>query len=217
MKPAYWICGENPYRDALALLSEAGAEGDPRAQVLLEAARCILTDRNGLYGEPEDNFSNIAPYQTSWLKPKLKEGEVVDALDVALLTAGVKLGRLHTGKHVRDTWVDLVGYIACAFRVSELSRPKVATAPQMPKMNRREASSLAEKPREEKGDTSAKVKVAPNLWELKDTRSEVDAKDRVQRQKEEAERRFAEGHQARADAPTKTPQYPYQSIFDRQY
>jgi hypothetical protein len=154
----YTISGSHPYNDALVLLTDASSkssrggvsqEPDPRATILLEAARCILTDRNSLYGDPEDNFANIAPYNTAWLRPKLKDGEVVDEVDVALLTAGVKLGRLHTDKYVRDTWVDLVGYIACAFRCSELSRQAEEKAPRCTK------------------EHPEKVKVALNLWEVK--------------------------------------------------
>jgi hypothetical protein len=33
---------------------------DPRAVVLDEARQCVLSDRNAAYGQPEDNFANIA-------------------------------------------------------------------------------------------------------------------------------------------------------------
>lgn len=78
-----------------------------REQVIQEAAKCVLRDRNATHGEPENNFRDIADLWTAYL------GYEVNATQVACMMALMKIARLkHTTAH-RDSWVDLIGYAAC--------------------------------------------------------------------------------------------------------
>lgn len=88
-----------------------------RQQVLLEAALCVLKDRNQAYGSPESNFGNIANLWNSYLSAKtginLLSNPFITAVDVALLMDLVKTARLATNPTHRDSWVDKAGYSAC--------------------------------------------------------------------------------------------------------
>lgn len=101
--------------DALALLEDGEMDGDPRATVLLSAALCVLKDRSSAYGEPEDNFKNIAEVATGILTPW-----DVTAYDVALFSMAIKLGRLKNDARHWDSYVDLIGYAACAAQVVQV-------------------------------------------------------------------------------------------------
>tara|TARA_B110000977_G_C10933471_1_gene438027 strand:- start:210 stop:428 length:219 start_codon:yes stop_codon:yes gene_type:complete len=57
----------------------------------------------------EDNFSTIAAYWNIHLG-----SDLVDAADVGLMMAMVKLTRAKSNKTHLDNFVDLAGYAACA-------------------------------------------------------------------------------------------------------
>lgn len=87
---------------------------EERKKILREAEGYVTKDRNSSYGEPEDNFQAIADiwnaqgYMHSTDRP-------INATDVALMMAGMKLARLkHSVKH-KDSWVDAIGYLACGW------------------------------------------------------------------------------------------------------
>lgn len=82
-----------------------------RKECLDVAAAAVLTDRNLDYGDPEDNFRDIAIIWTVQLGSKLREP--ITAAEVAALSIGVKLARLKTSPRVSDHWVDVAGYAAC--------------------------------------------------------------------------------------------------------
>ncbi len=83
-----------------------------RKALLYEAAKYVTKDRNSAYGEPEDNFQAIADiwnaqgYMHSTDRP-------INATDVALMMAGLKLARLKHNPEHKDSWVDGMGYLAC--------------------------------------------------------------------------------------------------------
>lgn len=86
-----------------------------REAVLTEAKTYVCSDRNSQYGEPEDNFAVIAELWTQYLV------RACDALvkpltgyDVGMLMTLFKIGRMETGAHKRDSYVDAIGYLACA-------------------------------------------------------------------------------------------------------
>jgi hypothetical protein len=86
---------------------------DPRAVVLDEARQCVLSDRNAAYGQPEDNFANIAALWNAYLA--MRSGPLV-AVDVAQLMILMKIARLSTNPAHKDSWVDVAGYSACGYR-----------------------------------------------------------------------------------------------------
>ena len=81
---------------------------DLRRNILMEAAVCVCTDRNVLYGEAEDNFAVIARMWSAYL------GVSVSAWDVADMMILFKVARNATAERAsRDTYVDIAGYAAC--------------------------------------------------------------------------------------------------------
>lgn len=90
-----------------------------RDDVLQEARKITAADRNSSYGEPEDNFQNIADI---WNAQGYRSGpalELLTATDVALMMAGLKLARLKHNPTHRDSWVDMAGYAACGYEVAQ--------------------------------------------------------------------------------------------------
>lgn len=88
-----------------------------RKEVLEEAIRCVCTDRNEQYGEPEDSFEVIAGLWNSYVESACIVGgdNCIDGGDVAIMMALFKIGRMITSAdQKRDTFVDAAGYIASA-------------------------------------------------------------------------------------------------------
>lgn len=98
----------------------------PREEILREAIRCVCSDRNQQYGEPEDSFRMIGDLWGRYIAEKCldvwtdENGEAcchVEILpeDVALLMVLFKVCRGATGEKItKDTLVDIAGYAACA-------------------------------------------------------------------------------------------------------
>jgi hypothetical protein len=112
-----------------------------RKEILETAAQCVCGDREQDYGSPENNFQTIAAYwgRHLWAKhPKLQTviapNELVDAVDVAVMLAQLKLARIASGHAKEDNWVDLAGYAACGGEIqSKADRrqsPKPSAAPE---------------------------------------------------------------------------------------
>lgn len=90
---------------------------DDRAGLLDEAKGYVTKDRNASYGEPEDNFSNIAEI---WNAQGFRFGggegvRPITSTDVALMMVGMKLARLKHNPTHHDSWVDAAGYVACGY------------------------------------------------------------------------------------------------------
>lgn len=88
-----------------------------RAEILHEAKRCVCTDRNQQYGEPEDNFRIIAALWSVYLCARGFD-EPLGPADVGAMMALFKLGRIATGGGKADNFIDLAGYAACAGEIS---------------------------------------------------------------------------------------------------
>ena len=88
-----------------------------RAEILHEAERCVCTDRNQQYGEPEDNFRIIATLWSVYLCARGFD-ESLGPADVGAMMALFKLGRIATGGNKADNFIDLAGYAACAGEIS---------------------------------------------------------------------------------------------------
>lgn len=88
-----------------------------RAEILKAAERCVCTDRNQKYGEPEDNFRTISMLWSVYLCARGMD-QPLGAADVGAMMALFKLGRIATGGDKADNFIDLAGYAACAGEIS---------------------------------------------------------------------------------------------------
>ena len=88
-----------------------------RSEILKAAERCVCTDRNQQYGEPEDNFRTISMLWSVYLCARGME-HPLSAADVGAMMALFKLGRIATGGDKADNFIDLAGYAACAGEIS---------------------------------------------------------------------------------------------------
>lgn len=86
----------------------------PRQKLLQEAMKITAEDRNKAYGNPEDNFANIADYWMLYLNQRFP-GKLLELLpsDVAYMMILMKMARLATNITHRDSLVDIAGYAAC--------------------------------------------------------------------------------------------------------
>lgn len=88
----------------------------------LEAAMDAVDSRPKSYGPPEQNFDRIARRWNAHLENRYWEPGLnlpeLDATDVAVMMADVKLARIEESPGHEDSWVDLAGYAACGAEVS---------------------------------------------------------------------------------------------------
>ncbi len=87
-----------------------------RAEILEAAQKCVLGQREQDYGKPEDNFQVIANLWNAYLS--LSDTRI-DAGDVAMMMALMKIARIRTGTATEDSYVDLAGYAACGGEIAE--------------------------------------------------------------------------------------------------
>lgn len=83
-----------------------------RAEVLRQAETCVCGKREQDYGNPEDNFNQIALLWGAYM------GHSYTAQDVAMMMALLKIARIKTGTGTADSFVDLAGYAACAGEIT---------------------------------------------------------------------------------------------------
>jgi hypothetical protein len=103
-----------------------GHTEDPvRVMVLRDAETLITGERNASYGEPTQNFTDTADVWTTLLRHRLREGERIDAGDVAALMVGLKLVR-RTASGDMDHWTDIAGYAACGAE-ADVSSGRIVT------------------------------------------------------------------------------------------
>lgn len=88
-----------------------------RAEILKAAERCVCTDRNQQYGEPEDNFRTISMLWSVYLCARGMD-HPLGAADVGAMMALFKLGRIATGGNKADNFIDLAGYAAYTGEIS---------------------------------------------------------------------------------------------------
>jgi hypothetical protein len=87
-----------------------------REQILEEAARLIVSDRNDQYGPPDQNFQNIADMWNIRFQRKLSEP--LTASDVAHAMALLKIVRDIAG-YKEDSAVDGAAYLALYAELAE--------------------------------------------------------------------------------------------------
>lgn len=88
-----------------------------RKEILDTALQCVNGDRDEQYGNPEDNFKQIAEYWMTYLENCGAWGEnkeiYIRPKDVAAMLSLLKISRIANGKPKDDNWIDLAGYAAC--------------------------------------------------------------------------------------------------------
>jgi hypothetical protein len=87
-----------------------------RADILHAAEKCVCGQREQDYGTPEDNFETIAELWETYLRRACVDeagGVYIDANDVAMMMALLKIARIAAGGGKTDSWIDLAGYAAC--------------------------------------------------------------------------------------------------------
>jgi hypothetical protein len=82
-----------------------------REQVLEDAKKIVMQDRNVDYDSPENNFGRIAVMWGAYLNHDIR------AHDVAVMQILLKAARIHTSPDKLDHWVDIAGYAACGGEV----------------------------------------------------------------------------------------------------
>lgn len=74
---------------------------------ILEKAKTIINgERQGTYGDPENNFNTIAKMWSAYLHKDLS------AVDVANMMVLMKVARNSSGVYKDDNWIDICGYAA---------------------------------------------------------------------------------------------------------
>lgn len=86
-----------------------------RADILHAAEKCVCGQHETDYGTPEDNFKTIAELWEAYLNKACTRGVNVrvEAKDVAVMMALLKIARIAAGGGKADSWIDLAGYAAC--------------------------------------------------------------------------------------------------------
>ena len=84
-----------------------------RKEILAKAEKRVCSDRNSWYGEPEDNFSDIAKLWSAYLDTDM------GAEDVAIMMCLFKIARIKGSFYEsKDSWIDLIGYAACGGEIA---------------------------------------------------------------------------------------------------
>lgn len=99
-------------------------ERNLRAEMLHIAGDIVSNDRNKAYGQPEDNFQNIADYWNVYIRVRYGAQFQLTNVDVALMHDLMKTARLTTNPHHSDSWIDKAGYSACGFQCAMLEANK---------------------------------------------------------------------------------------------
>lgn len=87
-----------------------------REQVLDNAKKCVMGDREQDYGSPENNFDTIARLWAAYLHALPKDvlgNRKILSKDVAAMLGLMKIARIASGNAKDDNWIDLAGYAAC--------------------------------------------------------------------------------------------------------
>lgn len=95
---------------------------NPRQLLLQQASDITSNDRNKAYGNPEDNFRNIAAYWMKYLTQSTDLDIVITPQDVAHMMILMKMARLATNPSHYDSLLDIAGYAACAADCQQSSR-----------------------------------------------------------------------------------------------
>lgn len=95
-----------------------------RKEILEAAEKCVCGDREQDYGSPERSFRVIGQFWETYLQEKClvrKSGPIEAQVlpeDVAAMMCLFKIARIATGRFKEDSYIDAVGYMACAGEVA---------------------------------------------------------------------------------------------------
>lgn len=84
-----------------------------RKEFLNAAEKCVCNGKENEYGTPEDNFGLIARLWAVYLDYPVRD------VDVAIMMNLLKIARIKTGMNKEDSFVDAIGYMACAGEIAE--------------------------------------------------------------------------------------------------
>jgi len=85
-----------------------------RSRMLHEAEKLVNGDRNNQYGPPDQDFQRTADLWTIYLDGR----RIIEAHDVAVMMALLKISRLSWKPNHPDSWIDLAGYAACGYDIT---------------------------------------------------------------------------------------------------
>lgn len=83
-----------------------------RQDYLTAAADCVCKSREEQYGSPEDSFGMISKLWSIYLDREILQK------DVAVMMALLKIARIAGGRFKADSYVDAIGYMACAGEIA---------------------------------------------------------------------------------------------------
>jgi Domain of unknown function (DUF6378) len=108
-----WLPGKPTPSERVPVPPKSGT--DRRREVLATIEGCVCKDRQNTYSDAEDNFADIAQLWTFWLRKRglIAKDATVDALDVAMMSALIKVARASVNPTYLDNWVDFSGYGVC--------------------------------------------------------------------------------------------------------
>lgn len=87
-----------------------------RGEILKEAEKCICGQREQDYGQPENNFADIAKLWTIY------RGVNFTSKDVAIMMCLLKIARIKNGGGSGDSFVDLCGYAAIGGELNDQNK-----------------------------------------------------------------------------------------------
>lgn len=85
-----------------------------------KAGELVGGDRAKTHGDKHKNFAVIASYWNAYIAAK--GGAALDASDVGLMMALLKIARTQSGSFNEDDSIDAIGYIACAGEIASFRR-----------------------------------------------------------------------------------------------
>lgn len=93
-----------------------------RQDFLNAASDCVCKSREEQYGSPEDSFGIIAQLWELYIQARCVCDQDTDVIicpeDVANLMALLKIARIAGGNFKADSYVDAIGYLACAGEIA---------------------------------------------------------------------------------------------------
>ena len=90
----------------------------PLAQKCLELADEIVRDRRAAYGSPDANYHRLSGLWSAVLETD------VSALETVLCCIQMKVARLVNDPLHEDSWIDIAGYAAIGFEISQLLKER---------------------------------------------------------------------------------------------
>lgn len=100
----------------------------PRAKLLNEVMEIVHKDRNANYGNPEDNFAQIAGLWNQYIGSRFPAGSkesfaLFTSADVAIMNMLIKVARLAKNPSHHDSAVDIAGYLQDMQHIQESGKP----------------------------------------------------------------------------------------------